>query len=62
MTFQGHTLFTSPDGEFRVAILCSDGRIAISDPNQYVSEASATIAAKKAHFERPHMNYIVVRK
>jgi hypothetical protein len=62
MTFNGHTLFTDAQGQFRVAVLLRDGTTAVTDPNRYVSEATATLAAKKAHSERPHMNYVVVRQ
>lgn len=61
MTFQGHQLFTIKNGQFRVAALLANGSSAVTDPNRYASEASATLAAKKAHFEKPFINYVVVQ-
>lgn len=61
MTFDGHTIFTAPNGQWRVAAILSNGSTVITDPAKYASEAAATIAAKKAHYDKPFINYVVVR-
>ena len=61
MTYQGHTIFTAANGNWRVAILTTDNRTVVTDPNRYASEAAATLAAKRSHHDKPFINFIVVR-
>jgi hypothetical protein len=61
LTFQGHTVFTVSTGGFQVAVLGSDGAVYVTDKTRYASEATATLAAKAFHQQKPFMNFIVVR-
>lgn len=61
MTFKGHTIFTSQDGQWAVGALMSDGKVAVYASTKYASEASATLAVKRFHHEKPSINYVVVR-
>jgi uncharacterized protein YegP (UPF0339 family) len=61
MTYNGTTLYTAKDGEWRVGVRTQTGAVAITDPNKYASEASAFLAAKQAHEAKPFMSYSVVR-
>lgn len=61
MAHQGHRIFTAANGNWRVGVLASDGQVYITDPDRYASEATATLAAIRAHAAKPFMNYTVVR-
>jgi uncharacterized protein YegP (UPF0339 family) len=58
--FNGHILYTAPDGKWRVAVLLKNNQTAITDPSKYASQASATLAALAAKHAKPFMDFIVV--
>jgi hypothetical protein len=61
MTYREHHIFTVLTGGYQVAVLGSDGRAYVTDRTRYANEATATIAAKMFHNQKPFMNFIVVR-
>lgn len=61
MTFNGHTIFEAKDGAWMVGVAMADGSIAITNSTRYASEATATLEAKRRHYEKPFMNFAVVR-
>lgn len=60
-TYNGHQIFTIADGNWKVGVLCSDGKIAIYDHTRYASEATATLETKRQRHQKPFINFVVTR-
>lgn len=61
--FQGHTIFEARNGDWVVGVLLANNQVATySGTPSYANEATATLEAKRRHFERPHMNFAVIQK